>query len=114
MTTKKDDKKAVKKSPERKRATGATAHVRNKNRAARQEALRESLSSQGHLQYVIQNIDKLSELNTELDPTEVNRLKIASEMRLKLINKYLPDLKSVENTIETSEGKGKITFSWEK
>ncbi len=53
-------------------------------------------------------------MTADLDHNEAQRLKAATELRLKLVNKYLPDLKAVENTIDTDGQKGKITFSWEK
>lgn len=72
----------------------------NANRRIRQEALREQLSNQGHVQHVVDNINKIEDLGGDLDSNEVNRLKIATEQRLRLINKYLPDLKSSEITGE--------------
>ena len=68
----------------------------NANKRVRQEALREQLSAQGHVQHVIDISNKLSDLNEELDSTEVQRLKSAADIKCKLITKYLPDLKSVE------------------
>ena len=66
------------------------------NRKIRQDALRDELSSRGLLQQALDAIDRISDLDSELDSEKVNRLKIANEQRLKLINKYLPDLKAVE------------------
>lgn len=71
------------------------------NRAVRQEALRDQLESQGHVQYVVENIQKIEYLssNLEEEPNARDRiaaLKVASELRLKLIDKYIPALKSVE------------------
>ena len=97
-----------------KKATGAAAHARNRNKAVRQEALREQLQAQGHVQYIVENITKIEDLTADIDHNEAQRLKAATELRLKLVNKYLPDLKAVENTIDTDGQKGKITFSWEK
>ena len=68
------------------------------NRKIRQDALREQLQAQGHLQHVVDNIGKLEELTSELDSVEVQRLKAAVESRIKLMDKYLPSLKSVELT----------------
>ena len=65
------------------------------NKKVRQEALREQLSSQGHVQHVIDSINKLENPDIEVD---VQRLKAAIDSRLKLINKYLPDLKATEHT----------------
>ena len=66
------------------------------NRAIRQEELRAKLSAGSHIQHVIDNANKLQELGTVLEPNDIQRLKIASELKLKLINKYLPDVKQVE------------------
>ena len=73
------------------------------NRRIRQKALREQLANQGHIQQVIVNVKKIE----SLDPTggndttvELNILKTATELRLKLVNKYLPDLKATELTGE--------------
>jgi hypothetical protein len=97
-----------------KKPTGAAAHAKNKNKAVRQEALREQLQNQGHIQYIVDNIGKIEDLDSELDSNEAGRLKSATELRLKLVNKYLPDLKAVENTINPEEGSGKLTIQWEK
>ena len=70
------------------------------NKAVRQEALREQLSAQGHVQHVIDLSDKLIELSDDLDQVQVARLKAGADIKLKLISKYLPDLKQSEITIE--------------
>lgn len=66
------------------------------NKAIRQEALRESLANKGLVQHVLDNVSKIQDLDSELEHNDVQRLKIASELQLKLINKYLPDVKQVE------------------
>ena len=68
------------------------------NRAIRQEAMREQLAAQKLVEKVIDTAHKLSTLSIELSPTEVTRLKHSADLRLKLIDKYLPDLKAVEHT----------------
>lgn len=70
------------------------------NRKIRQEALREELRNRGLLQQVIETNEKIADLTKPLDSGEVFRLKTANETRLKLINKYLPDLK--QSDIELS------------
>ena len=47
---------------------------------------------------MVDNIGKLEELSSALDSTEVQRLRAAVESRIKLMDKYLPSLKSVELT----------------
>lgn len=76
------------------------------NRAIRQEALRELLSKQKHIEHIIDNLKKMEELAPiakEDDDTDytaakfnLDKLKIANEQRFKLVNKYLPDLKQTE------------------
>ena len=68
----------------------------NKNRAIRQEALREQLSNQGHVQHVTDIAKKLTDLENDLDSTQVQRLKSAADIKLKLIGKYLGDVKAIE------------------
>lgn len=70
----------------------------DRNRRIRQDALREQLSNKGLLQQVIEISDKLADLTNHPDiPIEhVNRYKIAMDVKLKMVNKYLPDLKQTE------------------
>ena len=74
------------------------ASTATKNKAIRKEALREQLSAQGHVQHVIDISNKLSSGYLELESANVAALKAAADIKLKLINKYLPDLKAVEMT----------------
>jgi len=66
------------------------------NRQVRQEALREQLSQQGHEQYISEIISNLSDPEMEYDSLWVQRLKAAADLRLKLMAKFMPDLKSTE------------------
>lgn len=70
-----------------------------RNRQIRQEALREQLATGGHIQYAIDLADKL---NDAADSFEVQKYKAAFDARMKLVGKYLPDMKSTE--ISTEEG----------
>jgi hypothetical protein len=74
--------------------------LKNRNRAIRKESLREQLAEQCRVQHVIKNIEKLEDLAIPLDPNEVARIKGANDQRLKLLGKYLPDLKATEITGE--------------
>jgi|AOAMet_66_BLW_10_1038536.scaffolds.fasta_scaffold09219_2 hypothetical protein len=71
------------------------------NRGVRQEALREQLSNQGHLQHVIDMVDKLQNLDTPLEALDVTRIKAAIDSKLKLIGKYLPDMRHIEADVTT-------------
>lgn len=76
----------------------ATAAARNKR--IRQEALREQLAAQGHVQHAVDLISKLSNESQEIDANMVNRMRIALDGHFKLIDKYLGNIKSVELTGE--------------
>ena len=68
------------------------------NKAIRSEALREQLSTGGHIQHVLDISNKLSDLSRELTSVESARLKAAADIKLKIIDKYLASLKAVEVT----------------
>ena len=71
--------------------------TKNAMRANRQEDLRAKLSEGKHLQYAIESIVKVEKLKPgETSTQELAILKTAAELRLRLVNKYLPDLKNVE------------------
>jgi hypothetical protein len=78
----------------------------NKNRAIRQEALREQLANQGHLQHVIDLAKKIEEQAEALtlDNTQLQAYKVVIDTKLKLVDKYLPSLKSTELTTIGDEG----------
>lgn len=76
-----------------------------KNRAIRQEALREMLSKKCTVEQVLNNVKKMEEQGAQLEATELQALRAATDTRIKLLNKYLPDLKSTELT---GEGGGDI------
>ena len=70
--------------------------VAAKNKSIRQEALREWLSNKGLLDKVLDNAKKMEEQGAAMEPQELQGIKYATDTRLKLISKYLPDLKSME------------------
>ena len=74
----------------------ATAAAKNKK--IRQEALREQLSAQGHVQHVIDISNKLSDQHLELESSAIQALRASADIKIKLINKYLPDLKAIEHS----------------
>ena len=73
-----------------------TATTKAKNKRIRQEAMREQLAAKGLERYVIDISKKLQEDAATLTTSEVQALKASAELRMKLVNKYLPDLKAVE------------------
>ncbi len=68
------------------------------NKSVRQEALREQLRSQKHVEHVVDILEQIGDLDVDLDSAQVQRLKVVVDTKLKLITKYLPDLKSVEHS----------------
>lgn len=82
--------------------------VREANRAIRQEDLRKKLSEGKHLKYAIDSIVKVEGLKpSDTSTQELAILKTAAELRLRLVSKYLPDLKAVEHT---GDGGGPVQF----
>lgn len=65
------------------------------NKKIRQDALREQLMNQGHLQHVNEMLDKIMDLDGELSATELQRYKVAIDTKMSLIKKYLPDTSNV-------------------
>jgi hypothetical protein len=79
-----------------------------KMRAMRQESLRDLLSKQKHLEKAVDNIVKIEKEGASMETNELNALKYATEARIKLLGKYLPDLKATE---VTGEGGGDLFVS---
>jgi hypothetical protein len=77
-------------------SNGSGLSAADRNRRVRQEALREQLSNKGLVQKVIEINEKMADLGEPLPPEHVARLKIAMDVNLKLVAKYLPDLKQTE------------------
>lgn len=86
--------------------SGVTVAASNKKK--RQEALRDYLSNRGLVEHVIDIAEKLADLDNDIPPEKVTRMKHAADINLKLVNKYLPDLKSTELTADVDEA-GKVT-----
>ena len=87
------------------------ADAAQKNRKIRQEALREQLSAQGHVQHVVEIANKLSD--KDIESSDIQRLKLKADIHLALIKKYLPDLKAIEHSTDPDrplQGKWTIEF----
>lgn len=84
------------------------ASLKAKNRKLRQDNLREWLSEKCTAQHLVDNLIKIEELDEteETFQNSLNKLKVANEQRLKILNKYLPDLKSTELSMDNGEGGG--------
>ena len=74
----------------------------NKRRAVNKEELRRYLSENNKVRQIINNIEKLEDVQTAMEAIEVTRINNAITHRLSLLKKYLPDEKSIE--IKNAEG----------
>lgn len=72
------------------------ATAANKNRKIRQDALREQLGKQKLVEKVLDIAKKFEEHGKSMEASEIQALRASADIRMKLINKYLPDLKSME------------------
>ncbi len=81
-----------------------TATPKNKNRRLRQEALREQLSIQGHEQHISDIVKKLMDEAQDIDAPMVKRYEVVINTKLKLMNKYIPDLKQTELEVTGRDG----------
>ena len=68
----------------------------NKIRETKRAEVLEALKARGLIQKVIDTADELADLKKPLEAVEVQRLKAATDTRLALIKKYLPDIKQTE------------------
>lgn len=66
----------------------------DKNRAIRQEALREQLKANQLITQTLERVKKLDGL--DLEPNQIAAIKAANDASLRLLNKVLPDLKAME------------------
>jgi len=89
----------------------STQSSKQRDKMGRQENLREQLAKQKHIEHVIELANKIEEVSdylhdqTTLEDIDVKRLKasmdgkkIVIETKMKIINKYLGDVKTVEHT----------------
>lgn len=90
--------------------------AKDRIKGLRDEQLRDYLAKRGKIQYIFDNIEKMEDLcgqkdnsNSDMEPLEYQRLAKATELRVRMSNKLLADLKSVEHkgTIELPEKKTK-------
>ena len=72
------------------------------NRRVRQEALREYLSERGSVQYLLDLIEKVDQLDPQDPDFDKNlaKLKVSIDQRQKLLGRYLPELKATEIELE--------------
>jgi len=77
---------------------GRAVTVVKSHREYRQEELRKSLQAANHIAKLNKVLRELIDFEIIMTPEMIARTKIYVDTSLKLVNKYLPDLKSVEIT----------------
>ena len=73
-----------------------------KIRAVNQDELRVLMAEKNTVKQIIDNIEKIEQLDPETDQyfdKRLQQLKIANEQRIRLLNKYLPDMKEEQSEI---------------
>lgn len=83
--------------------SGSGLSAADRNKKLRQEALREQLSNKGLVQQVLEISEKIGDLSQDLEKDKIDRLKIAADLKLKLVNKYLPDLRQTDLDLGVQE-----------
>ena len=68
------------------------------NRALRQEEMRNKIEASGYESHVHEVVKKLLDPEQEYDSIEVQRMKSAADLSIKMMAKFMPDLKSTEIT----------------
>ena len=70
------------------------------NKKVRQDTLREYITERGSVQYLFDLIERIENLNVQDDTFmgDLAKYKVALDARIKMIGKYMPDVKSVEIT----------------
>lgn len=72
--------------------------VKQRNRAARQEEMRNKIEASGYETHVANVVKKLLNPELKFDSIEVQRMKSAADLSIKMMAKFMPDLKSTEIT----------------
>lgn len=67
-----------------------------------QDAMRERIKGQQHINQILKNVKKLQDLDEDLDSTQVTRLKVACDQHFKILGKILPDIKQTEINVSGS------------
>ena len=75
-----------------------TRNLATRRRQSHREEVLEKLRNAGLIQKVLDDADKLSDESIQMDAVMVARIKAASDTRLKMVSKWLPDAKAVELT----------------
>ena len=76
------------------------------NKQIRKEALRDYIKERGSIQYLFDLIEKIEELDPDSSTftNDLQKNKVALDARIKMIGKYMPDLKAQELDLTSSDG----------
>ena len=105
------DNSDTSKTAKKKSRLGDSRNKATRERQKRQEELRESLVTGGHVQHVIDLANKIEREYKELESTELQALKTVIDTKLKLVNKYLPDVKQVEMSASADSDQAPISIT---
>ena len=70
------------------------------NRQIRQDEMRRAIAEKARADHILIGVYRLENEANEMTAQEISALGKALDIRMKLLNKYLPDLKSIEVTKE--------------
>ena len=70
--------------------------IKQTAREVRREELRVYLSENNRVRQILDTVEKLEDPTVELDPLMIQRLRAATDTRMGLLKKYLPDVKQQE------------------
>ncbi len=70
--------------------------VKQTAREVRREELRVYLSENNRVRQILDTVEKLEDPTVKLDPLMIQRLRAATDTRMGLLKKYLPDVKQQE------------------
>ena len=68
------------------------------NRETRQAEMRKKIEASGYETHVANVVKKLLDPELEFDSIEVQRMKSAADLSIKMMAKFMPDMKSTEIT----------------
>jgi hypothetical protein len=83
--------------------SGSGLSAADRNKKIRQEALRDQLANKGLVQQVLEISEKIGDLSQDFEKDKIDRLKIAADLKMKLVAKYLPDLRQTDLDIGVQE-----------
>lgn len=75
---------------------GDSRNLATRRRQAHREEVLEKLRNSGLIQKVLEDAEKLADESVTMDSVMVSRIKAANDLRIKMVGKWLPDVKAME------------------